>query len=88
MAEVHVLPGVERRDLVCGPAESDRILHAALDEGLSDVAVIGRDRRGELYVASGCSDVDRTVGLLMRAVARLTEATIVNDAPLDTDPPA
>lgn len=35
MAEIHVLPGIERRDLA-GPAEGDaqRILQAAIDAGV------------------------------------------------------
>lgn len=81
-AEIVVLPGVERRDLAGVPLPSAEILQAAIDEGVTDAIVVGRDRQGNLYVAGAPPDVDKTVGLLMRAVTTLSEATIINDVKL------
>ncbi len=79
MADIHVLPGVERRDLVGPATDAARVLQASIDKGITDVIVVGRDRRGELYLAGTAPDADKTVGLLMRAVNMLASATIVND---------
>lgn len=90
MAEVYVLPGVERRDLAGSPCPSSEVLQAAIDKGVTDVVVIGRDRQGELYIAGAPPDVDKTVGMLMRAVSILSSASIVNDVVFgpDDDPQA
>lgn len=85
-AEVHVLPGVERRDLL-DPLPSEQLLAGAIEAGVTDVTVVGRGRDGQLYVATAAADADKAVGLLMRAVAWLSSSTIVNDQPLETDPP-
>ena len=69
-AEIHVLPGIERRDLG-EPAPDAGVLAAALERGVHDVVVVGRDRAGELYIAAAGGDVDRVVGQLMRAVQQL-----------------
>ncbi len=79
MSEIHVLPGVERRDLVGPATDAERVLQTAIDKGNTDVVVVGRARRGELYLAGAAPDADKTVGLLMRAVNMLASATIVND---------
>ena len=87
MADVHVLPGIERRDMVSAPTESRLVLEAAIENGITDATVVGRDRQGHLYVAGAQPDVDRTVGLLMRAVSVLSSLEIVNDAVIATEPP-
>ena len=84
MADVHVLPGVERRDLL-GTLPTEQIFQKAMDAGVTDVVIIGRDRAGELYVASGGNDVDRSVGMLMRAVSYMT-STLDNDQVIETGP--
>ncbi len=84
MAEVHVLPGIERRDLAGHAIPPAEVLQAAIDKGITDVVVVGRDRQGELYVAGAAPDADRAVGLLMRAVTYLSSHTIVNDVVIDT----
>lgn len=86
MAEVHVLPGIERRDLAGEPVPSHEVLRAALDKGITDVIVVGRQRDGTPYVASAGNDVDRDVGMLMRAVSFLSSAELV-PSKVDTDPP-
>jgi hypothetical protein len=74
-ATIHVLPGVERRDL--GDARpDDDILSGAIAEGVSGAIVVGRDRRGDLYLASADGDADRVIGMLMRAVQYLATMTI------------
>ena len=85
MAEVHVLPGVERRDLL-GVLPTEQVFQRALDAGVTDVLIVGRQRTGELYVSSGCDDVDRAAGMLMRAVNYLTSMTLDNDQVIETGP--
>lgn len=84
MADIHVLPGIERRDL--GPSDLDakEVLDYAIEAGVTDVVVIGTGRDGRLYVASSLGDADRAVGKMMRAVSLLSEAHIVRAAPTDT----
>jgi hypothetical protein len=86
MAEVHVLPGVERRDLMV-PLPCAELLQKAIDAGVTDAVIVGRARDGSLYVASASTDVDRDVGRLMRAVEFLTSHTIENDQVIETEPP-
>ena len=76
MSNIEVLPGVERNDLI-EDAPSPDVLVAAIESGLTDVIVIGRDRAGEFYLASASGDTDHVVGMLMRAVARLADTTTV-----------
>lgn len=63
-AEVIVMPGVERRDLVGSPVPSERVLRAAIELGVTDVVVLGRHRDGSRYVAGETNDADRTAGIL------------------------
>lgn len=86
MAEVHVLPGIERRDLL-DPLPTAELFSRALDAGVTDVVIVGRDRTGALYVATSGRDADRDVGALMRAVALIASSTIENDQIIETDPP-
>lgn len=85
-ASIVVLPGIERRDLAGMPCNSRDVLQAAIDNGVIDVMVVGRDRKGGLYVAGAPPDVDKSVGMLMRAVAMLSDCSIVNDVVIDTTP--
>ncbi len=84
MAQVYVLPGIERRDLL-DPIPSEQVLHQAIENGVVDAIVIGRSRDGTLYVASAVGDADRDVGLMMRAVHHLTSCTIVNDQVIEPE---
>lgn len=84
-AKIHVLPGVERRDLAGAPIPSVEVLQEAISNGVTDVIVIGKDRAGNLYLAGAPPDVDRSVGMLMRAVALLADCRIVNDVVISTD---
>lgn len=83
-ARVFVLPGVERRDLAGPSVPSEDVLRGAIEKGVADVVVVGRDRAGGLYVAGASPDVDRTVGMLMRAVSMLSSCNIENDVVIDT----
>jgi hypothetical protein len=74
-ADIIVLPGVERRDIVGVELDSRTILDNAIGQGVIDVVIVGRRRNGELYVASATNDVDRAAGLLMRGVSFLSSAT-------------
>lgn len=84
MAEVHVMPGVERRDLM-GVLPAEQLLQKAIDAGVTDVVIVARDRSGQPYVASCIADVDKAVGRLMYAVTFLAQATIENDQVFDSD---
>lgn len=75
MAEVLVLPGIERRDLIGEPTPAEQVLNASIEKGVTDVVVIGRHRDGSQYVASSLNDVDKSVGVLMSAVHFLTSGT-------------
>lgn len=79
MAEIHVLPGIERPDLYSAP-EASAVLQAAIEAGVNQVVLIGRDRTGELYLAASVDDAEKCVGLLMRAVSMISSAGIVNEA--------
>lgn len=86
MAEIHVLPGIERRDLAGAPVPSAEVLQSAIDKGVMDVIIVGRSRDGSLFIAGAPPDVDKAVGMLMRAVSVLAASDIVNDVVLETSP--
>jgi hypothetical protein len=76
MENLFVLPGVERRDLE-QDIPSVEVLQNAIDVGVSDVIVIGRERSGEFYIASAVADADRVVGRLMWAVQFLASHEVI-----------
>lgn len=76
MAEVHVMPGVERRDIGVD-VPSSQVLASALDAGVTDCIVIGLSREGQPYLAAESANADAVVGKLMRAVHMLTSADVV-----------
>lgn len=86
MAEVYVLPGVERRDLA-GPPEGDaaHILQRAIDAGITEVVIVGKNRDGEQYVVTSIGDADRAAGIMLRAATWLTQVRIENDVSFDTE---
>ena len=82
-ATIHVLPGIERRDIL-GTLPAERLLQNAIKAGVTEPIVVARDRHGDLYIASAMPDVDRAVGYLMRAATFLASSTIENDQVVDT----
>lgn len=66
--KVTLLPGIERRDLAGQPVPSAEVLRSAIDKGITDVVIVGRQRDGTLYVAAETNDADRCAGILTRAV--------------------
>ncbi len=76
MADVHVLPGVERRDIGEGVPSSE-VLRYAMENGVTDVIVVGRVRDGDLYLAAECHDADSVVGKLIRAANFLADSEVV-----------
>ena len=74
MGDVHVIPGVERRDLLDTIVPRD-LLNKANHEGVTDVTIIGRDRAGKFYLSSCLGDADKTVGMLYRAITLIAGAT-------------
>lgn len=83
-ATVHVLPGVERRDLL-GVLPAEQLLRKAIEAGVTDAVIVARDRAGQPYVASCIPDADKTVGRLMYAATFIAQATISNDQVLSAD---
>lgn len=84
MAEVHVLPGIERRDLL-GALPAEQLFTKAIENGVTDAVIVGRTRDGSPYVASCLSDADKAVGQLMRAVNMITSAEMNNAEPMITE---
>jgi hypothetical protein len=74
MADIHVLPGIERRDLCGERIPATEVLVAAIDSGVTDVTIVATGRDGQPYIASDCPDMDRVAGRLVRAVNWLTSA--------------
>jgi hypothetical protein len=69
MAEVVVLPGVEAPHLgamVTTPVEA--VVAGLVENGVTEMVVVGRARDGSLYLAATHGDADRAAGMLMRAV--------------------
>lgn len=65
-AEIKVLPGANRPDLVKVENGVEVALKGALDGGLIDVAVAGRTADGQIHVFGSAADADAAIGLLMR----------------------
>lgn len=65
MADVHVLPGIERRDITGPPRTPAQIIQTVVDQGVTDLVIVGRARTGEIYVNSCTNDLDKAAGLLM-----------------------
>ena len=85
MAEVITLPGVERPSL--GSTRilpTDAVFGGALENGVTEVVVVGRQRDGSLYVAAANGDAEKVVGMLMRAIHLLTAEDYTPDS-FDTD---
>lgn len=74
-AQVIVMPGVERRDLL-GPLPSERLLQAAIDKGITDVCIVGRDRGGNLYVVTALDCADKALSLFYRAASFIASSFI------------
>lgn len=78
MADVHVLPGMERVG-VGAPVPSADVLKYAIENGVTDVVVVGRVANGQLYVASDNGDIDSVIGKLHRAAHYLSDKDLVID---------
>jgi hypothetical protein len=85
-AKVFVLPGVERRDLI-PKTEARDVIAGAFEDDITSVVICGIARDGSLWVRTSVGDADRAVGLLMRAVTRIAEASIDNDMPVASEHP-
>lgn len=86
MADVLILPGVERRDLVGEDLPEAEVLQAAIDNRITDVVVIGRQRDGTQYVSSSMCDVDKAVGILFAAATWLAAGVYAQDVTQDREP--
>lgn len=70
--KVVVMPGVERRDLAGELVPSVEVLQRAIENGVTDVVVVGKGRDGRPYLASEAPDVDRVTGILFGAATFLS----------------
>lgn len=77
MADVHILPGVTRSDLV-QQTDIKTIIQSASDAGLKDIAIVGRGLDGEISVWSSHTDADQAIGMMMRGVNWLASVTQVS----------
>ncbi len=87
MAKLFILPGVERRDLVGTKVDSERVLSRAIEAGLSECVVVGRDRAGELFIAGTEPDIDKVTGMLVNAVHWLNEGAYTAPEPTPAPEP-
>ena len=70
---VELRPGASQSLRIKERVDPASVIHGAGEAGLVQVAIVGRTASGELYVAgSDCGDI--SMGLLMRAVTRLSMA--------------
>ncbi len=86
MAKVFVLPGIERRDLVGEPMPAAQCLAAAIELGVTDVVIVGRQRDGSQYIAGTCPDVDKAIGVLFAAATYLASSNFARDINDDDEP--
>lgn len=70
MAEIKVLPGVNRPDLDRQTAVNE-VLEGAGEAGLIHIAIVGRNAAGDIIVFSSQSDADAVIGLFTRGAAFL-----------------
>ena len=84
MAELHIFPGVERRDLL--PSDlAQNVLDKASKEGLIEATIVGRTRDGTFYLSSTMGDADRMVGVLHRALTLVSAANLSDQKPINTE---
>lgn len=81
MAEVLVLPGVERRDLVGPAVPAAEVLQATIEKGITDVVIVGRHRDGSQYIAGSINDVDKVIGVLFAAATFLASGAFDQGIP-------
>lgn len=70
MADVHVLPGVFREDLVDGSLNRDLspMWEASKNANLLDAVIVGRDGKGDIQVYGSMPDMDKAMGLMMHGI--------------------
>lgn len=72
-AELHIFPGVERRDLG-GNAPIDAVLEGAVESKLIEVIVLGKRPDGSMYFAASDGNADAVVGKLFTAMQWLSSS--------------
>ena len=76
MAELHIFPGVERRDLL--PSIKPKVvLDKCLEDGVTDLTIIGKARDGSFYLTSCLGNAYTMVGMLQRAITLVSGASLV-----------
>ena len=85
MAEVITMPGVERPSLgSLRILPTEAVCAGALENGITEAIIVGRQRDGSLYVAAANGDAEKAAGMLMRAVHMLASVDWTPDA-FDTE---
>jgi hypothetical protein len=84
MAELHILPGVERRDLLPEiPART--VLNKALDDDATKITIVGVARDGSFYLTSCCGNAYEMVGMLQRAITLVSGANLSSQDVIKTE---
>jgi hypothetical protein len=74
-AKIHVLPGIERADLL-QTLPSQTVLEGTLEQGIDNVIVIGTKRNGDAYLASGIGNKHEVIARLFEAATWLSNMRI------------
>lgn len=77
MGDISVLPGIERRD-IGKPVPSQVVLQAAIDNGVTDVIILGRSRDGSLYMAAEEANADALAGKVLRGLNFIVDCQVVH----------
>ena len=84
MAELHIFPGVERRDLL--PSIKPKVvLDKCLEDGVTDLTIIGKARDGSFYLTSCLGDAYKMVGMLHRAITLVSGANLSNQDVINSE---
>lgn len=84
-AKIFELPGIDRRDFGT-KAKTIDVLQYAIDYGITDVIVLGRNRDGSRYIAAEDGNLDAVVGKLFSEATRMASSEMEHCAPPASDP--
>lgn len=71
--KVITMPGVFRPEAT-PDTNAQACLRAAIDAGLDDVVIVGRDLKGDICLFGTANDADKSIGLLHRGIVYLADA--------------
>ena len=82
MADLHIFPGVERRDLLPS-IKPKAVLDKCLEDGVTKITITGIARDGSFYLTSCCGNAYEMVGMLQRAITLVSGANLSNQDVID-----